>query len=175
MKDSSSDNSTFAESVAEPEAEPSSTLDVVENAREDVTNEHQLMKTIQQQPDHLLQQQYNGNELIQHDKNNSTITAGDNPAQSTTLDTVAPVQPSTVDATTPLILKYSRESEEKPADVQPFTVSQFDRHVGMMADESVMTCEFCGAEISPIHNEDYDSSDSEEVNNILNVVSLTCV
>ena len=155
-------------------SEPPSTLDVVEDAREDVTNGQQLVETIRQQPDHLLQQ-YNDNELIQYDKNNSNITAGDNPTQSTTQDGVTPVQPSTVDATTPLILKYSRESEEKPADVQPFTVSQFDHHVNVMADESLMTCEFCGAEISPIHNGDYDSSDSEEVNDIVNVLSFTCV
>ena len=173
VKDCSGDNtSAFTKTVAEPR----STSDVVEDAREDVVNEQ--LETIQQQPDHLLQQS-NDNELSQYDKNNSNhSTVGDGhtePAQNTALDTITLIQPTTVDATMPLILKYPRESEERPANVHLLTVNQFDHRVDVMADEPLMTCEFCGAEINPALNNDYDSSDSEEVNNTLNVLSFTCV
>lgn len=153
--------------------EPPATIDVV--------NEQQLVET--EQPDHLLP---NDNKLLQHDKNttnHSTVSDDHNDlTRSATVAETAVVLPSTVDASMPLILKYSRESEEKPADVPLCTVSHFDHHDDMTTDESLlMTCEFCGAEINPdftpVHNEDNsNSSDSEEVNDILNVfiIHMNC-
>ena len=122
-----------------------------------------------QQPDHLL---CYDNKLYDKSKANdsSTVTAAtvDNlmAGSDDTVEAAIEVKPSTVDATMPLILKYSRESEEKPSDVQSCAVNYDD----MSSDESlVMTCEFCGTEINPdftpVHNKgNNNSSDSEEVN-----------
>ena len=140
---------------------------------------------VHQQPDHLLSQQSYDNKLLQYDKskaNGSSTVAGDHDyndltaGSAGTVEEAIVVKPSMVDATMPLILKYSRESEEKPSDVQPYTVN----HDDMSSDESLLlTCEFCGAEINPdftpVHNKDNnDSSDSEEVNgrNYITVLSF---
>lgn len=127
-------------------------------------SEQQLLDT--EQPDHLLQQSSDNEPLqLDQDNNHSTVSADDHMTRSNVENVV---QPSTIDATMPLILKYSRESEEKPADVR--AVDQFD---AMTTDEPVITCEFCGAEINPdftpVHN---DSSDSEEVNDKDNLMLL---
>ena len=128
------------------------------------------------QPDHHISQQPYDNKLL--NKASDLGVAGDyNNIAAGSTGTVEPavlpkpiaVQPSTVDATMPLILKYSRESEEKPADIQSCAVS-CDNHV--ISDESLlMTCEFCGAEINPDFNplckDNNNLSDSDEVNNVI--------
>ena len=80
------------------------------------------------------------------------------------------VQPSTVDATMPMILKYPRESEEKPADVESV------KDDVQTPDDLLMTCEFCGTVINPdfipLHDKEHNS-DSEEVSRTLNVSAFT--
>lgn len=122
----------------------------------------------QLQSDQLLQEQSDDKKLSQHDKNDKSIITDDD-CNDLTSNATPRVQPSSVDATMPLILKYSRESEEKPSNVQSRTLNQH-HDVDMTTDESLlMTCEFCGAVINPdftpMHNND-TSSDSEEVNDI---------
>lgn len=121
-----------------------------------------------EQPDHLLSQQFYDKSKA-NDSSAVTAATGDDltAGSAGTVEAAAiEVKPSTVDATMPLILKYPRESEEKPSDVQSCAVNYDD----MSSDESLlMTCEFCGTEINPdftpVRNKDNnDSSDSEEVN-----------
>ena len=150
---------------------PTLTMDII-------NQQQQLMET--KQPDHLCYD----NRLLQY-KSQANVTAaaaaGDDDhndliaGSAGTVEAIV-VKPSTVDATIPQILKYSRESEEKPANVQSVNHDDY-----MSSDESLlMTCEFCGAEINPdftpVHNKDNnDSSDSEEVKmvDILNILSFT--
>ena len=127
-------------------------------------NEPQQLVETRQQPDHLIQSNDN-----QHDKNSSNGVAADslmddNNDCGLVSRNLNVVQPSSVDATTPLILKYSRESDEKPPNVQ-------SHHDDMKLDGSLLICEFCGAVINPdftpVHDKDHtNSSDSEEVSNI---------
>lgn len=126
------------------------------------SEQQQLVET-GHQPDHLLQRQQSNDKSS---ANGTDLMGDDNGCLSSS--TTVLVQPSLVDATTPLILKYSRESEEKPSDVQSHVINQ--HYYDMKADE--LTCEFCGAVINPdftpVHNKNHhtNSSDSEEVNNI---------
>ena len=124
-----------------------------------VASSHQQQK---QQQQHQLQQQQ---EQQQQQKQQQQQRQQKNlsPKTLNTSTTIA-VLPSSADATTPRIIKYSRESEEQPANVSS-PVDPSDKN-----DHHILTCEFCGAEIDPDfvpeqrkHYDDSDSSDSEDV------------
>ena len=137
-----------------------------------------------QQPDHLLSQQSYDDKLYDKNKANGssaavTVATGDDlmaGSAGTVEATAIEVKPSTIDATMPLILKYSRESEEMPSDVQSCAITYDDTS----SNESLLiTCEFCGAEINPdftpvCNKDNNDSCDSEEVNggHLINVLSF---
>ena len=131
-----------------------------------MTETKQLDHILQQPCDNKLLNRASDSGVAGDDDNNNMAAGSAGTVEPAVLPEPIAVQPSTVDATMPLILKYSRESEEKPADFQSSVVSHDNR---VTSDESLlMTCEFCGAEINPdftpVCKDDNDLSDSDEVN-----------